>query len=282
MFAAAGAMFLFTVMNVFAKHLSEQHSVIEIAFYRNLFACVPFLLAVFAFGRREILVIRTKPRLIATRAILGTISLTLTFAAFAAMPMAETSVLLFTASLFLPVLGVLFLREHVGPYRWSAVVIGFLGVAIMARPTGAINVIGLSFALAAALMQALLGIILRHLGGYERPETIAFYFFVIGALVTGLAMPFVAQPIMLADLPLWIGIGLSGAAAQWLYTIALKLTPAALVAVMNYTALIWSMLFGWLVWNDWPLPVVFVGAAIIVASNALIVWRENRVQRPVV
>ena len=76
--------------------------------------------------------------------------------------------------------------------------------------------------------------------------------------------------------------GGSGAAAQWLYSIALKLTPAALVAVMNYTSLIWAMLFGWLVWNDWPLPVVFVGAAIIVASNALIVWRENRVQRPVV
>ena len=276
MFASAGAMLMFTVMNAFAKHLSTDHSVIEIAFYRNVFACLPFLAAILLFGRRDILVIKTKPQLVITRAMLGTVSLALTFAAYAQMPMAETSVLLFTASLFLPVLGVLMLREHVGPYRWSAVLIGFIGVAVMANPTGAINLTGLGFALAAALMQALLGVILRHLGGFERPETIAFYFFVIGTLVTGLAMPFVAQPFDLSELPLWLGVGLAGAAAQWLYSIALKLAPAAVVAVLNYTSLIWAMLIGWLVWGDWPTTVVFVGAGIVISSNLIIVWRESR------
>ena len=57
MWAASGAFLMFTIMNVFAKYLSANHSVIEIAFYRNLFACVPFLIATFMFGRREILVI---------------------------------------------------------------------------------------------------------------------------------------------------------------------------------------------------------------------------------
>lgn len=276
MLAAAGAMFMFTLMNAFAKYLSETHSVIEIAFYRNLVACVPFLAAATLFGRREILVIETKVYLVATRAVLGTASLTLTFAAYALMPMAETSVLLFTASLFLPVLGVVYLKEHVGPWRWSAVLIGFAGVAIMANPTGAINTAGLAIALLAALLQATMGIMLRHLGGFERPETIAFYFFVIGTVLTGLAMPFVAQPLTLAELPLWLGVGLAGAFAQYLYSIALKFAPAAIVAVLNYTSLVWAMLFGWLVWNDFPLPIVLAGAAIVVSANVLIIWRENR------
>lgn len=280
MIATAGAMLMFAVMNAIAKYLGDTHSEIEIAFYRNVVACLPFLAAIFLFGQRDILVIRTKPQLVITRAVLGTASLTLTFAAYSRMPMAETSVLLFTASLFLPLLGVLLLREHVGPYRWSAVVIGFAGVAIMANPTGAINAAGLGFALAAALMQAFLGVILRHLGAYERPVTIAFYFFVIGTAVTGLAMPFVAQPFSVDELPLWIGVGLSGAAAQWLYSIALKLAPAAVVAVLNYTSLVWAILIGWLVWSDWPAPVVFAGAAVVISSNLFIVWREGLARQP--
>lgn len=280
MLAAAGAMFMFAVMNATAKYLSTEHSVIEIAFYRNVVACLPFLLAASLFRRRKILVMETKPNLVITRAVIGSLSLVLTFAAFSLMPMAETSVLLFTASLFLPVLGVLMLREQVGPYRWSAVIIGFVGIAIMANPGGAVNVAGLSVALSAALLQAIMATILRHLGSYERPETVAFYFFAVGTLLTGLAMPFVAQPFDPAELPLWLGVGLSGAAAQWLFSIALKLAPAAIVAVLNYTSLFWSMLFGWLIWNDWPLPIVFVGATVVIASNLLIVWRESRAQHP--
>ena len=117
MMAAMGAFFMFTVMNVFAKLLSANHSVIEIAFYRNLIASLPFLVAAFAFGRREILVLRSKPVLVGVRAALGTLSLVTTFAAFALMPMADTTVLLFTSTLFVPVLGVIFLRYAANRYK---------------------------------------------------------------------------------------------------------------------------------------------------------------------
>ena len=72
MSAAVGAFFMFTVMNMFAKMLSVNHSVIEIAFYRNLVACLPFLILIFGFGRREILIIRSKPSLVGIRAAIGT------------------------------------------------------------------------------------------------------------------------------------------------------------------------------------------------------------------
>jgi len=277
MWAAAAAIFMFTVMNVFAKYLSANHSVIEIAFYRNVVAIVPFFVAIFFFGRREILIIQSKPRGVIGRAALGVVSLVLTFSAFSLMPMAETTVLLFAASLFIPVLGVVFLKEQVGPYRWLAVFAGFAGVAIMANPTGVVNTLGVAAALGAALLQAFMSILLRHLAGHERPETITFYFFVVGAIITGMALPFVANAPTWEETPLLLGVGISGAAAQWLYASALKHIPAAIIAVVNFSSIIWAMAFGWLIWNDWPLPIVFAGAIIIIAANALIVWRENRV-----
>lgn len=280
MAAGMGAFFMFTIMNVFAKILSSNHSVIEIAFYRNLIASVPFLIMVFALGDRDILVIRSRPRIVAIRAVLGSITIITTFAAFSLMPMADTTALLFTASLFIPILGVLFLRERVGPYRWTAVVVGFTGVVIMLRPSGEFYVLGITVALCAAFMQASNQVILRYLGSHERPETITFYFFVIGTLLTALPLPFVMVRPTIAEIPLLLGVGLSGAAAQWLLSTAFRNAPAAIIAVFNYSAIIWATLFGWMIWNDWPLPQVLAGAVVVIASNILIIWRESRLGKP--
>lgn len=280
MIAAMGAFFMFTVMNVFAKILSANHSVVEIAFYRNLIACMPFLFMVFVLGKRDILVIKSKPAAVGFRAVIGAVSLMTTFAAYALMPMAETTVLLFTSSLFIPVLGVIFLHEKVGKYRWAAVAIGFLGVVIMAGPTGNINGLGVAVAMVAALMHATLQVILRYLGKFERPETVTFYFLVIGTLVTALPLPFVAVTPTMEEIPLLFGIGLSGAAAQWLLSSAFRYAPAAIVTVFNYSGIVWATIFGWLIWNDWPLPEVFAGAVVVIASNALVIWRESRA-RPI-
>jgi len=279
MLAALAAFFVFTIMNVFAKLLSDRHSVIEIAFYRNLIACLPFLFMAFVLGKRDMLVIRSQPKAIVFRAVLGAVSLTTTFAAFALMPMAETTVLLFTASLFIPVLGVLFLKEHVGPWRWGAVIAGFVGVSIMAGPAGNLNVLGVTVAMVAALLHATLQIVLRFLGKYERPETVTFYFLVIGLLVTAIPMPFIAVRPTIDELPMIVGIGLCGAAAQWLLSTAYRNATAATVTVFNYTGIVWATVFGVLIWNEWPTGIVVTGAAVIVGSNALIVWRESRLGR---
>jgi len=279
MAAGMGAHFLFSIMLVLAKILSENHSVIEIGFYRNSIGSVPFLFMVFGLGRREILKLKTKPLLVGTRAVLGSMSLVATFFAYSLMPMADTAALLFASSLFIPILAVIVLKEIVGPWRWSAVFIGFIGVIIMARPTGDVFVFGIAVALGAALMHAILQIILRYLGRYESPETISFYFFVIGTVVTGAAMPFVAVTPTLNEIPLLLGVGLSGAAAQWLLSVAYKNAPAAVVTVFNYTSIIWATLFGWMIWDEWPLPAVFMGASVVIASNILIIWRESHLHK---
>ncbi len=278
MLAGLGAFFMFTCMNAFAKLLAEQHSVFEIAFYRNLIALLPFLVLIFGFGRRDLLVVHSQPRKVGGRAVLGTLTLAMTFTSYSLMPMADTTAFLFSASLFVPVLAVLFLGEPVGPWRWSAVAIGFAGVLVMLRPSGDLYLLGAGVALVTALMQAVLQIILRQIGRTERPETVSFYFFLIGTVLMALPLPFVAVRPTAAELPLLAGVGLTGAAAQWLLSTAFRHAPAVVVTVFNYSGIVWATLLGWLIWNDWPLPRVFAGAAIVIVSNLLIIWRESRRQ----
>jgi len=275
MAAGLGAFFMFSIMVLFAKLLSKNHTVIEIAFYRNLIGTLPFLFVIFALGRRDIMRLHTKPVLVVSRAAIGAASLTVTFYAYSLMPLAETTALLFASSLFIPVLAVVVLRESVGPYRWSAIAFGFAGVMVMVRPAGDVFVWGVVVALSAALLHAILQIILRYLGRFEKPETVSFYFFVVGTLITGLAMPFVAIPPTLKELPLLVGVGLSGAAAQWMLSLAYKNAPAAVISVFNYTSIVWATLFGYMIWNEWPMPAVIAGAVVVIASNLLIIWREK-------
>jgi drug/metabolite transporter (DMT)-like permease len=281
MAAGAGAFFMLAVMNVFAKLLADNHSVIEIAFYRNLIATLPFLFMIFVIGRRDILVIQSKPLAIGVRSVIGTISLILTFAAFAAMPMADTTAFLFTSSLFIPILGIFFLNEKVGVYRWSTVLIGFIGVIVMLRPTGDMNTIGVTLALSAAFMHATLQTILRHLGKFERPETVTFYFVMIGTILAALPLPFVSRPPTFEEIPLLFGVGLTGALAQFLLSVSFSKAPAAVITVFNYSGIIWATLFGWLIWDDWPTLPIWIGGSIVIASNIFMVWWESSTGRRV-
>lgn len=276
MISGLAAFFMFAVMSAMAKVLSETHSVIEIAFYRNLIAAIPFLFIIFVMGKRDILVINQKPRGVMIRAVIGTLSLITTFAAFAAMPMADATAFLFTASLFIPALGFFFLGEKVGKYRWGAVIVGFIGVLIMLRPSGEVNMIGVGLALSAAAMHAILQTLLRHLGKFEKPETITFYFVIIGTIVAALPLPFVATPPTMSEIPLLFGVGISGVLGQFFISLAYKNAPVAVITVFNFSGIIWSTLFGWFIWGDWPAMAIWIGGGIVIGSNIFIVWRESR------
>jgi drug/metabolite transporter (DMT)-like permease len=279
MACAICAFFLLAVMNTFAKMLSDTHHVIEIAFYRNIIASLPFLFIIFVMKKRSIVKINQRPFGVIARAVIGVISLIVTFAAFAAMPMADVTAFLFTASLLVPVMGIIFLKEKVGIYRWAAIIIGFVGVLIMLNPGDDMNKVGVALALIAASMHATLGIILRHIGQTEKPETIVFYFVTIGTVIAGLMMPWVATIPQMVDVPLLIGVGLSGLIAQYFLSAAFGNAPAAIVTVFNYSGIIWATLFGWVIWQDWPAPAIWIGGSIVIASNLFMVWREHRLNK---
>lgn len=279
--AAAASVLMLSIMNVFAKLLSDTHHVVEVAFYRNVIALIPFAAVIFLMGRRDLLKVNSKPFALVARSIVGTVSLAATFATFALLPMADGQAILFTASLFVPILGYFLLSEKVGPYRWGAVLVGFIGVLVMVRPSGDLNLLGFGMGMAAALMHATLGTLLRLLGRTENPVTVTFYFLLIGAVLTMLAMPFIAVMPRQEEIPLFLGLGLSGAAAQYLLSTAFKFAPAALVTIFNYTGIVWATLFGWFVWSDWPDTRIWIGAAVIITSSLVIVWREQKRARQV-
>ena len=273
------AYFLLAVMQVFGKLLSDHHHVVEIAFYRNIIALFPFFVYMMYVQNIELLKIKKGLfKVILARSVFGTLSLIVTFAAFAAMPMADTTAFLFTSSLMLPIFCVIFLHEKVGKYRWLAIIIGLCGAVVMAAPTGDVNTWGITLALSAAFLHAILGTLLRHLGKSESPETITFYFLFTGVVLTMLPMPWIATVPQAEHIPWLIGLGLSGAAAQFCLSLAFKYAPASLVTIFNYTGIIWATLFGWFIWNDWPSWPIWIGGAVVILSNLFIVWREQRKQ----
>jgi drug/metabolite transporter (DMT)-like permease len=271
---AALAFFLLAVMNMLAKILSADHHVIEIAFYRNLVSVIPFLAYILITRQHHLFTTKT-PRALAARATIGTLSLITTFAAFQALPMSEATVLLFTTSLISPALAFFILKERVGPYRWGAIITGFVGVAVMVGVSGFTGPLyGIGLALCAACMHACLGLLLRIMKS-ESPVTVTFYFVLVGMLIAGAFMPFIATMPTTHNIMLFIITGLAGGLAQLCLSLAFKNAPPAAVAPLNYTGLIWASGFDIIIWQTIPGWPVFAGAAIICAANLFILNRER-------
>ena len=133
-------MALLAVMAAFAKQLAVTHNVIEIAFYRNSIAIVPLAGVILATGKTHLLKAR-KPLILFLRVTVGFVSLTILFEAYALLPLADATVIVMTAALFAPALSFL-IGERVGEKRWTVIIIGLIGVAIMAHPTGHVAFLG--------------------------------------------------------------------------------------------------------------------------------------------
>lgn len=275
MACAATAYFMLSMMMVFSKLLSQTHSVIEVSFYRNLIAVLPLLFLIFIMGKHDIMKIRSNPKILILRGVIGTFGMFLTFGAFSLLPLADATVLLFSSSIFLPILSYFFLKESISRARWSAIACGMIGVLIMARPTGDVNVLGIVVALSAATVHSIIGIILRHLGKSEPPLTVTFYFLLIGTILSAIPMPVVAAPLDLNALWLVAGLGMTGLAGQAFLSSAFRFAPASVVTIFNYTGLIWATFFGWWLWGDWPSTPVWIGGGIVIGSNIFIVLREK-------
>lgn len=267
------AFFLFTMMQALNKLLVGQHHVAEIAFYRNLMALIPCLIYVIWTGRYMLLKTQ-RPGALAFRAAVGGIGLILTFGATQALPIANATVLFFAATLLSPAMAIIFLKEHVGIYRWSAVVVGLIGVFLVAQPSAVMNTIGIALALGAAVTHALAQVLIRSLKT-ESAFTITFYFFLGGAIIPGLFMPWVAHPISASSALLLLGVGITGGVGQYFLTTGFQSAPASLLAPLSYVGLLWATLLDVLIWSYVPGWPVFAGGAIIISANLFILYREQ-------
>jgi len=276
------AVVLFATMDALIKLASAEYSTVQIVFFRSAVAFGPILVYLVRTG--GIAQIRTR-RLggHAYRAVIGLIAMASFFYAFSELPLADVVAIGFAAPIMMTALAIPMLGERVGWRRWSAILVGFVGVIVMVKPEGEIA-LGTWLALLGTVCYALAMISIRQLSRTESAGAIVFYFGVFGVAVSGALLPFFWQMPDAKGWAILIAVGVLGGIAQIFMTRAFSLAPISVVSPFDYTAILWATLLGWWFWQDFPDWTTFTGAAIVVASGLYILRREaalaaERVQR---
>lgn len=275
------AVSLFGIMDALVKWLGASYPTVQIMFFRSFCAFPPILLMVLrAPGSFEVLRPSSVSGLM-IRSVFGCISMALFFYAYQFLSLADVTAISFAAPIFIACMSVWLLQERVGLHRWSAIIVGFIGMLVILRPgegmlqSGALIVVGATLFYALAIIQ------IRKLSRTEPSTSIAFWYAAFCSVVTGLLLPFYWVTPDAEGLALLVVTGLIGGGAQLFMTRAYSLAPASVAAPFDYTHLIWSVVIGWYVWGDFPDIHTWIGCAIVVASGLYILYRETVKRAPV-
>jgi len=270
---------LFSGMDGLIKWLGAEYPTLQIVFFRSLFAFVP--LSVLLYRSGSLAALKTRSLLgHGLRAMAGLSAMSIFFYAFTQMPLANVIAIGFAAPLFVTALSVPLLGERVGPRRWTAIVLGFVGVLIMVRPDDGVFAPVAWLVLAGTVFYALAMIFVRRLSRTETSIAIVFYFTLACTLASGAVLPFVwVTPDALGWL-LLAAVGLIGGLAQLAMTVAFRLAEASVVAPFDYSAMLWTALIGYLFWQEVPGLNIWLGVVVVVASGLYIAQREARLRLP--
>lgn len=273
----SAGIFLFAVNDALGKWLVADYGVAQIMALRGLGAILVLAPVLWLAGARF-----AGPLHGALQALRVTTSAVDTFCFYAAsrtLPLADVMTFYLAAPLIVVALSRLVLGEAVGPRRWTAVVVGFIGVLIALRPSGAVLSPGALVALLGSLMFASTLTLTRHLRDVPALELVAVQ--VAGQALLGAAIaPFdwVSPPP--GDLGLMALVGVVSMACLFGITRALSLASASRLAPLQYLSIVWAAIMGWLVWGDVPSSPIVLGSAVIIASG-LVVLRREAVVAPV-
>lgn len=267
------AMALLSAMDAVVKWLSPDYSTIQLMFFRSVFAFLPLAPLVLRGGWAGSL--RTQ-RLgtHALRSLFGISALGCFFWSLSLLPLADATAITFAAPLFVTALSLPLLGEVVRARRWTAVAVGFLGVLVMVQPGVGVFQPPALLPLATALFLALMVIQVRKLTRTDSDTTIVLYYTIMSTLVTGAVVPFYWVTPGLTDFLLLAAIGVLGGLGQLALTAAFRRAEASILAPFDYTAMVWAVLFGFLVWGELPAPNIWLGVAIVIASGTYIIYRE--------
>jgi S-adenosylmethionine uptake transporter len=195
------------------------------------------------------------------------------------LPLVDVMTFYMSAPIILTAISGLFLGERVGPYRWSAVLVGFVGVVIALSPGGEIisseKLLGSVIALIGAVAFAVSLAMTRKLRD-NHPFSLVVWQFVGGGLIGAVLCPLGWVAPTTTDFGLMLILGIVAAGCFLLIARALALAPASLLAPFQYSAIFWAGLFGWIWWQDAPTPRIILGNAILIASGLFVFYRERR------
>jgi drug/metabolite transporter (DMT)-like permease len=269
--------FIFTCNGVMIRLLSEQVESVQTAFFRAFFSVV-LLLPMIASGR-------VKPwhsqRKVGHfwRTVMGTTSMVLGFYAVSMLPLADATALGFSQPLFSVCVAALVVGETVRWRRWSATIVGFIGVLVMVRPGAGSLQPGALVALANAFTVALSILLVRRLSDSEAPLMILTQFAIWSTLLLALPAIWVWRWPDAWGWALGVGVSASATIGQYFWVQAFKAGEMSAVAPFEYLRLPFAVFMGWLIWGQMPELWTYVGAAIVIASALYIAQREAALAR---
>ena len=268
------AVLCFATMNTFVKEVRGELPVVEIIWGRYFFHFV-FILVLFP--RRIPTLLKSEDKgLQIARSILVLLATACMFVALGFMPLADAVAITFAGPLLIVALSVVILRETVGPRRWAAVMVGFVGVLVIIRPGAGVFQWAALLPVAVAFFYALYQILTRHLSHRSDPLSMLFYTALVGAVAMSAIVPFDWQT---PTAPQWLMLaaaGFLGGLGHYAIIKAYERSETALVAPFAYTEIIWATALGFFAFGDFPDLLTFVGAAIIVASGVYVLHRERK------
>jgi drug/metabolite transporter (DMT)-like permease len=269
--------FIFTSTSVMIRLLSAQIESVQTAFFRAVISVI-LLLPMIAAGR-------VKPwqskRLAGHfwRTAMGTASMVLGFYAVSMLPLADATAIAFSQPLFSVLVAALIAGETVRWRRWSATVIGFVGVLVMVRPGEGSLQLGALVALANAASVAVSIFLVKRLSDSETPLMILTQFAIFSTLLLALPAILVWRWPEFWGWVLAIGIALSATVGQYFWVQAFKAGEMSAVAPFEYLRLPFAVFVGWLIWSEMPEIWTYVGAAIVIGSALYIAHREAQLGR---
>ena len=275
-----GSVICFSSMDLIVKYLDDVPFG-QVLFMRFFFGMIPIF---FLIPRDKIFTFyKTKrPMLHAFRAVSGTIAIIALFVALRNLPLADVIILTFTGPLFVTIMSVIFLSEKVGIRRWSAVLIGFVGMLFIIRPAFQEMNLYYIFPIIFSLGFANVAISIRSLSKTEPNYLIAFYFSILsllvglGTIVNGWIWPTPFEALLFAIL------GLAGGVANLLLTQSYRLADASLVSPIKYLSLVVAIVAGYFIFSEVPKSMTLLGASLIVVSSFIIFRREATLKKQVV
>jgi drug/metabolite transporter (DMT)-like permease len=273
------ATLLFAIMDAIAKWLvSAQVSPIQVIAVRSWMISLFIPMVLLARGELKLLSTRQPLRHLA-RGMIGALAPFSFFTALKSLPLADASVIFFSAAFILTAASALILKERVGIHRWSAVVVGFIGVVIAMNPSGGGDLVAYLMVLFAAVIYSLIFIWGKQLSDRDSIIALVFSLHLGMGLVASVLLPSVWVPVtprMLVELGLMAGFALC---AHFLFAAAFVRAEVSVLAPFEYSMLIWTVAIGYLVWGDMPTSEVWIGAALIIAAGIYVAHRES-LRRP--
>lgn len=278
--------FMLSAMSLCAKLLGQYFGPIEVTFFRNASSFIMLVVMLFMLGQMRSILKTSRPWAHLIRSAIGTLGIVVGMWSYILSPLSVATLLFFTAPLFVALLSYPVLGERVGPWRLCSVLAGFIGVAIVASPaftggTTTLSILGVIVGVTYGFIAGCVDLCLRWLGDTEKSTTTTFYFLLFGIIATSLYWPLSPHSPLQVDLDaglIILGLGLTGVISLLVKSQSYRLAPASFVAPVTFTMILWAGIFDSLVWNKTPDIHLLIGGAIIIGSNLVIIWREQKVK----